>query len=194
MNPNTYPKISFPAPALQFLGFTQDGKRVFDRFQSHHSLSKDLIRESLGRVTLRARHFLEVLVRFDRVVGLTRCVTTGPDDRVIYARRKKRNGMSRIVLGRNPEPCSTVFIVLKQNGDDPAAYTMITGFVGDRPAPEPWDRNATSASLPFWQRHGLIVHQDEIVQGTEIEEASLGSGRTWPCLPVTGHNFERFDR
>ena len=167
---------------------------MFDRFQSHHSLPADLLRESLGRVTPGGRHFVEALVRFDRVVGSTRCVTTGPNDRVIYARRKNRNGMSRIVLGRNPEPCSTVFLVLKQNMDDPESYTMITGFVGDRPAPEPWDRNATPASLPFWRSHALIVTPDEIIQDAEIEEASLGSGRTWPCLLAAGRNFERFDR
>jgi len=168
---------------LEFIGLTQDAKRVFNRFNSHHNLSGPLLCEALGKVTLGDQSFVTKAVSFERIVGNSTCVRTSLADRIVYARRKRRRGMSRFVLGRQPEPCSNIFLVLKRSEAEPDCYILITGFIGDQPEPEPWDSNASSGSLAFWRNHALVFGRAEIDRRTLVEESPFDPDPEWPEVP-----------
>ncbi len=157
-------------------GSLADGSVVCDRSPSHvREEDVYLVHKALARIDPRGRRFIEEEVRFPEIVGYSDCVTTNPGDEIVLAQRPGRHGLTRFVKGRAPEPCDSVFLVLKNVR--PKRYVLITGFVGRRPRPEPWDerafgfsRNPAEArklSRAFWAEHALVYKPDQIVPGTE---------------------------
>jgi hypothetical protein len=146
------------------------GEAVIDRFNSHvHNGVAHLLPEALAKINSRGRQFFIEEVGFGQPVGETICVVTGHDDEIVYAKRPKRYGHSRFVKNRKPEPCSAVTVILKRDECDPY-YVLITAFVGHRPEPEPWDRNANGNSRAFWEARALIWGCEETIPGTETTE------------------------
>ena len=143
-----------------------------DRKNSHIADNPDSIapvNEALSRINSAGRDFIEEEVEFDQIVGMTNCVPTTNNDVIAFGKRKIRNGLSRLVFGRIPEPCNKVFVVLKKSG--PYEFVLITGFVGAKPHPELFDKNAFAqkedpekafeeASI-FWKNHALICSDEE---------------------------------
>lgn len=149
------------------LGILASGEAVVDRHHSHlHGDVLSLLPEALAEVNSLGRKFLIHEHDFGRVVGETVCVPTGPGDEIVYAKRPKRFGHSRFVKNRNPEPCNAVTVILKRD-DLEDYYVLITAFVGHRPEPEPWDRNANGNSHAFWNSHALVWGCEDIIPGTE---------------------------
>lgn len=152
---------------MDLLGRLGSGEPVFDRPNTHlHQGVLALLPEALGRVNLNGDTFAVVEVDFGRVVGETMCVETSGSDQIVFAKRPKRFGYSRFVRNRNPEPCSSVVVILKKDEVEDY-YVLITAFVGRRPQPEPWDRNATPDSAAFWSSHALVWGSEPIIPGSE---------------------------
>lgn len=149
------------------LGRLLSGEPVIDRHNSHiHRDVAILLSEALAKVDAHGRRFLVEEVDFGRLVGETTCVETGALDHIVYAQRPRRQGLTRFVKNRTPEPCSKAVVILK-NDDYEGYYVLITAFVGHRPEPEPWDRNATERSREFWSTHALVWGTEQVVPGTE---------------------------
>jgi len=141
------------------------GEVVVDRHNSHlHEEVVRLLPDALLRIESKGRGFILEVVDFGRPIGETTCVKTSSEDEIIFAQRLNRFGLTRFVKNRMPEPCSSVVVILKKAVE---GYVLITAFIGCRPEPEPWDRNATEQSVVFWNTRALIWGSEEIVQGTE---------------------------
>lgn len=153
---------------MRDLGLTlASGETVYDRHHSHvHGEVLSLLLEALAKVDANGRKFFIYEHDFGRVVGETVCVPTTDTDEIVWVKRPGRFGHSRFVKNRNPEPCNAVTVILKRD-DYEAYYVLITAFVGHRPEPEPWDRNATANSHVFWSSHALVWGNEPIVPGTE---------------------------
>ncbi len=152
-----------------FLGRLAGGEAVYDRFNSHlHPGVVEILPEALAQVNANGRQFLVEEAVFDHPIGQTICVATGAGDQVVYAQRPKRAGLSRFVSNREPEESSSVTVILKAGGR--GEYVLITAFVGAPAPPEPWDRNATEQSVPFWSTHALCWGAEETIPGTETPE------------------------
>jgi hypothetical protein len=143
------------------------GEVVVNRHRSHlHADVEGLLPEALGQIESQGRQYMVEEVDFGRPIGQTICVTTGPGDKVLFAQRPNRFGLSRFVLDREPERCSTVVVILKK-AENQDVYVLITAFVGSKPEPEPWDRNATPRSRDFWSTHAMVWGVEPVVAGTE---------------------------
>jgi hypothetical protein len=146
--------------------FLKGGEKVVDRHQSHlHEGVERLLPEALGRVESAGRNFLVEEVAMGRLVDETSCVETLSSDEVLYAQRPCRAGLTRFVKNREAEPCDSVVVILKKSA--PTEYVLVTAFVGRRPEPEPWDKNATEKSVAFWQTHALVWGSEPVIPGTE---------------------------
>ena len=153
------------------IGRLLSGEVVVDRHRSHlHAGVEQLLPEALARIDARGRQFLVEEVVFDHFVGETVCVPTTDADKIVWAKRPNRFGHSRFVKNRQPDPCNAVTIILKQDDQEDGLYVLITAFVGSAAPPEPWDRNATAESGPFWTSHALVWGGDPTLPGTEITE------------------------
>jgi len=144
------------------------GEAVIDRFNSHvHSEMAQLLPAVFSRVNSEGRKFFIEEVKFERIVGETVCVPTTDADEIVWAKRPKRFGYSRFVKNRTPEPCDRVVVILKRD-DFEDYYVLITAFIGHRPEPEPWDRNANGNSLVFWNSRALVWGCEPTIPGTEM--------------------------
>lgn len=152
------------------------GEIVVDREPSHvKPCDFEVIVRALARVTSNGRNFIEEEVQFPGEIGFTTCVETGEKDDIVFAQRKNRRGLTRFVRGRSPIRSKSVTIVLKRESGE--KYVLITGFVGCKPEPEPWDSRAfdskpnpaaaSARSRAFWARHALVWDGQDIVPGTE---------------------------
>jgi hypothetical protein len=152
----------------------KSGERVVDRHRSHlHESVVRLLPDALARIESKGRNFLIEEVDFGSTIGETVCVPTGPGDVVVFAQRPNRRGLSRFVKNRKSEPCSSVVVILKTADGEPGAYVLLTAFIGRKPEPEPWDRNAirTSDDLArakaFWGSRALVWGSEAVLPGTE---------------------------
>lgn len=144
----------------------RSGEMVVDRFNSHlHNGVARLLPDVLAHIESAGRKFLVEEVVFEHQIGETICVSTGPGDQIVFALRPGRRGLSRFVVNRKPEPCSSIVVILKAG--DCGEYILITAFIGQRAEPEPWDKNANGNSLAFWNSHALVWGCEPIVPGTE---------------------------
>jgi hypothetical protein len=149
------------------LGYLASGELVVDRTVSHiHPGLDELLAPALDKIVSHGRERFVEEVNFGWVIGETHCVTTTPDDKIIYAQRENRSGLSRFAPERKPEPCTAVTVVLWKSDE---GYVLRTAFVGYMAEPEPWDKNATEASVPFWNTHALVPEGNRIV----LETATL---------------------
>ena len=153
---------------MNIIGFTEDDWTVFDRYNSHLHGVQSILPAALGKVKTKGRQFLVEEVVFDHVIGETVCVPTGSGDQIVYAKRPKRYGLTRFVVGKKPIPCQTAVVILKRREENDG-YVLITAFIGSKPEPEPWDRNATEKSVKFWNSHALVWGSEPIIPGTKTE-------------------------
>ena len=151
------------------LGTLASGEQVIDRPISHlQGEVTSLLSEVLGKITSEKRDQIVELVDLSRVVGKRICVETKPSDKIVFAKRPFRKGVTRFVLDREPEDCSTVRVVLKKSRD-PNLYLCLTAFIGIASEPEPWDYNATPQSESFWEKHALIWGETEVIPESMFE-------------------------
>ncbi|MDP3996920.1 MAG: hypothetical protein Q8P73_00235 [bacterium] len=146
------------------------GEGVVDRHRSHiHGNVVRLLPEALRHIHSSGRQFIIEEIDFGQSIGETICVTTGHGDQILFAQRPGRFGLSRFVKDRAPEQCSKIVVILKKAEEDDY-YVLITAFIGHKPEPEPWDRNATPRSIEFWSGRALVWGSEPIVPGTETVE------------------------
>lgn len=155
---------------MNVLGYLSTGATVVDRHNSFfHSSVADILPELFSKIKSEQRAFISEEIDLGRIIGESTCVETTASDDVVYALRKKRQGYTRFVKNRKPIPSSKAVVILKYD-EDQKWYILITAFVGNKSEPEPWDRNATPNSKPFWDTHALIFDGSyELVPNTETK-------------------------
>lgn len=167
--PVSFDLLRWDAPQV---GRLASGELVVDREDSHvqsHPTVLPLIREALASVHADGRNEFAEEVDLGRVVGETICVETakdGSDDKIVYARRPPRRGLTRFVKNKRSAPCRHVTVVLKKITG--GGYLLMTAYIGRRSPAEPWDQKwATEESFRFWSTHALMWNKEEIEEGTE---------------------------
>ena len=107
-------------------------------------------------------------VDFGRDIGVSACVETSQSDEILFAQREGRQGLTRFVKNKNPDPTSLLTFGLKKDEmSDRNEYLCIFAFFGPKAEPEPWDKNATEAARSFWKDHALVWGFNPIIPGTE---------------------------
>ncbi len=145
---------------------SNDGFCVVDRPNSHlHDGIESQLEMIIKSINCNDRSFFTQQLDFNYNVGLTECVKTDQNSEILYAVRKGRQGYSRFVKGRDPEPTSSITITLKKTSD---YYIIITAFFGEKGELEPWDKQnfASDESFEFWSKHALIFKDQEIIKST----------------------------
>lgn len=97
----------------------------------------------------------EKLITFQYNIGYDESVETTDDDKIIYAVRQGRDKKSRIALNRQPSPSNKVFLILKPCDLTRNLFMIITAYVGDKAAIEPWNNNASKNDINYWKSHAL---------------------------------------
>lgn len=166
------------ATMLRKLYRSKDGYLIVNRLNNHlHSGIDEILQEITGQIECNGRSFIQEEIKFDREVGKCILVEVDESDEIVYAIRKGRSGHTKFVIGREPELCKSVAIILKKIE---SGYIIVTSFIGRLSVPEPWDEKATAKSLEFWKSHALIYGHEEII------DESVTKICPWThCHPVT---------
>ena len=140
----------------QELGQLASGEYVFDRPRSHlHGPVAELLPDVFGKIHAQERLMIVEQVELGRIVGKKHCVETREGDQIVFATRVNRKGPTRFVIGREPEDCTSVVVILKLD-DYSDTYVCLTAYIGTYSEPEPWDRYSTPRSEAFWKHHAMI--------------------------------------
>ena len=163
------------------LGQLASGEYVFDRPRSHlHGDVEALLPEMFARISSLDREMIVEEIDLGRVVGQKHCVETGPDDQIVYAQRPNRKGLTRFVLGREPEDCSSAVVILKRD-EYADIYIVLTAYIGTHSEREPWDKHAGPESEPFWQAHALVWDELQVMGSGGLESTGSGLARIEAC-------------
>ena len=153
---------------LVHLGSFTDGTAIYDRPDGSHL--HEGVRELLPEIFADMdpeKTFQVVEHDFGKVIGETSCVETSDEDVIVFAQRPNRSGLSRFVKSRATEATTVATaIVCKDEGN----YYLVTAFVGDAGAKEPWDSRASDADRAYWQNHALVWGSQEVIPGTETSD------------------------
>ena len=130
-----------------------------------NNLSEETLISALKTVTPSDEYFTAEIAIAETLYST--CVETTAADTIEYARRKKRDGFSRMVKNRQPRPTNTLTVILKKlEGKD--SYLLITAFAGEMAPKEPWncepDSDEYHESVNFWKNHALLYNADEIAE------------------------------
>lgn len=124
-----------------------------------------LLAKALGEISGNEAH-IATHVDMGRIVGVNNCILTRPEDEVVYAQRPKREGKTRFVKNRKPEPTTHISVVLRRTHD--GEYELISAWLGTLAPHEPWDKSGNKkVSIPYWLTHALVWDSEEVVPGTE---------------------------
>lgn len=154
-NPAEEPLVELPKRARmqgqKVLGHLLTGETVVDRPRSHISEgAKAHLEYALSQIEGEKTDLcISVEVDFGYTIGMCNCVETGPDDEIVYARRRNRDKLKRFVIGREPEPSSWLSIGL--NRDPSGYYYCITAYIG-----------RASSEKGFWNNHAIVLGTVEI--------------------------------
>ncbi len=142
---------------------TKDGHNVFYsmyHLKVHADVTEHL-EEAVSRIDTTGAPFIKVLVEFNRVIGKSTCVKVTSTDEFRYATRLGRKYPTRFVMNREPEPCSTVVVIMKLTPEsEKYGYRLLTAYIGGLATKEVHDpklsyEEAHEANA-FWSEHALI--------------------------------------
>lgn len=110
---------------------------------------------------------------FGRPIGDSRCVRTGPEDEIVYARQKPngagRGAWKRFVIDRSPEPSDRLTAVVGWHQPN-ASFVCRSAFIGPPLELEPRGHGASRRSRAFWAGHAWIWGTRQVVAGSETTE------------------------
>ncbi len=149
---------------MKYLGRLKSGEYVYNRKISHvDNLLLDLIVDSLDQIDSKERNHIEESIIFDHNIGICKVVKTQSSDHIYFAKRKNRDGLSRIVKDREGIPSNILTIVLLKTKYN---YTLITGYIGERVGPEPFSKFARKSDIEYWNTHAFVDKLTDIDQST----------------------------
>ena len=161
-------------PDLPRVGRTADGFDVFDSPKSFNCLAPGLLEQAISRVALGGSCFVEQKINFEEMLCLSHCVETTPGAEVFFARRVGRQGHSRFVRNRWPDPVYKATAVFRRLRDYANAYLLIATHIGERPPREPWDPRAGCFSRTYWANHAIVWGRFDTLPG------SISARCLWP--------------
>lgn len=147
------------------INVTKNGKEVYvivddAHMQAHPQITEALLAEAIGKVDYKPP-FQMVTVDMGRTIGTDPCVSTGPDDKIVWQARKGRTTPSRMVLGREPEATNLVTVGICT--DDDGLETVFTAFPGQLAPKELHDPRLREDERPeaeaFWAVHALVAEE-----------------------------------
>lgn len=145
------------------------GEIVTDRNPTHvHvGVTTDLLAEALAQVrVVPDEQRIKQTIDLGRVIGACTRVETRAEDEIVFAQRPDRDGLTRFVKNRQPEPTTLLTISLRRTvqGD----YEIRTAYLGEPGHIEPWaaPKERYQDAVAFWSQHALCWGYEPIVPGT----------------------------
>ena len=159
----------------EYVGELKNKLPVYDRQNSHVHVEQtdvwDYVKDLLLTIDPAGEEFIEYEHDYEKIIGETIRVETSAVDEIVFAKRRGREGLTRFVQNRRPEPTSCFTLVLKKMREEDG-YLLMTAYIGEKAEPEPWDKNATLKSIDYWNNNALIWGSVTVMPETVTSECS----------------------
>jgi hypothetical protein len=136
MQPRRRGRFNFDPSKEKILGSLASNELVIDRYKSHSHLKAEILEEALLRIDSLDRDYLVEEVDCRVSTGYQKCITTTPGDEIVYAYREGRQGPTRFVINRQPEPTTLATIILARDEIKPGVMVLITAWSGQMSEPD----------------------------------------------------------
>lgn len=143
------------------LGYLASGEEVWDREDEPKTdfVSKDdhmtVLREALSRVKSAGQEVIEHEATFEKMVGWSNIVPTGPALPIMWAKLHGQEGHTRLAGVFTPEePTKSFTMILRKRSQ--GGYELRTCWYGPWTPPEPWEPGAGPEALAFWLSHAIL--------------------------------------
>ncbi len=164
------------------IGVTADGKKVFDRTEEPHLLTKPKemivhLPEIISAASSDNRRRFVTITEFPGCDFFSMIVDTScsPQKDIYYAVFEGRRGHSRITKNRKPCKVHSLICIFSQISND--SYEPIAFFPGEFAYPEPWRKKSVqdfagdSVELKeeiwqYWQEHAFVESYKPIDRST----------------------------
>lgn len=158
-------------PRAIYMGRCATGQSIVCRPNSRIRLGDSLLKEALALFEIpEGEDRVDSQINMGRVVGVSHCVTVGPEDKPFWARTKTNpRRYMRFVEGRQPDPCEFVSLRLDWSLKE-RAYLVIMAYVGELAPKFPYDPDPGPAAEAFWQEHALIPYGDDLILLETVRE------------------------
>lgn len=148
----------------KYIGTSNNGKNIFVDLSAQHMLAHAQITEELlHEAVVKAEYqppFQMMTINMDRIIGGCHCVSTSPEDTIVWENRPGRTIPSRMVLNRTPEPTNFLTMGICRDRID-GLDTIFTAWIGTLSPKEIYDPrledNEREAAVAFWATHALIA-------------------------------------
>lgn len=142
---------------------TADGHKVYYNNKHLKVLgdATEYLEEAIRNIDSRNERIVKVCVEFGKIIGVKTCVNIRKGDSFRYATRLGCKYPTRFVLNREPEPCSTIVVIMKKTPNSKNyGYALKTAYIGDFATKEVHDPTLTYKEAheanEFWSNHALI--------------------------------------
>jgi len=132
-----------------------------------NGIPKEVLKDALSSLSPEGNYFVAEIPVKETL--FSSCVETKQGDKIVFARRKKREGFSRMVKNRVSRESNVLTVILKkmmEEGEE--GYLLITAFAGENIPKEPWDPNmdATESEISkdFWSSHALVYDEATVAE------------------------------
>lgn len=148
-----------------YLGSLANGQRVFDRNPEerfgrtlkHIHIRRPQLNVALSLINPDAScKKIEKTIEFPKIVGLSSITEVDHNDKVFWARRRGKKGLSKFVENKDIEETAKITVILIRKEENPAEWVLLAAFYGEFAGPEPFSPDANPESLKFWQGHALV--------------------------------------
>ena len=136
---------------------------------------KELTIEAIGLLDA-VGDIIEESIDLGRMICGSDVVEVTANDEIVYAMRRNRydDGLVSFVKNRAPNPCSTVAVHLRRDGERYILYSAWIGVIGGDDEPFPQSPDATSRSVSFWRKRAFVWGSQQIVAGSLTTEYPWG--------------------
>ena len=143
---------------IRQLFVTKNDIKILEGIKSTiHSKAREALYEILPEIELDTSEgeIIEFQTTLDNHTGHQYCIETDENDKIIYAKRWKKNTYYKFVIDKEPAETSEFTIIFKQVE---GYFLVLTAFFGPKAEPFPWDKNANvEKSSEFWKNHAIVL-------------------------------------
>lgn len=149
--------------------------------KSHlHLIDLTIIKNAILKINTKGLDVIKTTVEFDFFIGKTNVVKTNNNDKIVWAKRKKRKAFSRFVLNKEPELTNKITIIAKkvnlkdlsyyvENNINSFVYELITAYFGELSPPEFRPTRNSKKTIEFWSNYAFVFGTEEI-EGEVVEK------------------------
>lgn len=147
----------FEAKYIRKIYVSKNGIKIMEGINSRITQqTRHVLTELIPTIEIdQSKPIFHLQVKLENFSGNQYCIEVDENDKIIYAKRWKKNAYYKFVIDKKPVQTNEFTVILKQIED---FHMILAAFFGPKTEPFPWDKNADpEKSIAFWEKHAIVL-------------------------------------